>query len=111
MKTLSDKRLLEILNTAQEQYEGDCTVLESAMGALVWGRIVGWHGLRVIHSSRTFKRYEEILGIEFREVLPEQTEQSERLNGIRLAKKFKKFWQAISSGEISGRDAAKTTLA
>ena len=44
--------------------------LESALGALVVGRLVGWETLRIIHSNTTFNRMENILGLKFREPLP-----------------------------------------
>jgi hypothetical protein len=104
-KQLSDDKMLEIIEKAVKEYEGDFTVLESALGALVIGREVGWHGLRVCHSGRTFRRYEDILGIKFREVLPDRTKRSTRLRGIRIADGLGKFWQAISSGMIPAREA------
>lgn len=105
-KSMSDKRLLEIIEKACYEFEGDCTVLESAIGALVWGRVVGWKAIRLMHSGRTFKKYEEILFIKFKDELPEMTESSERMHGIRLLKKVGKYWQAITAGLISARDAA-----
>jgi hypothetical protein len=125
-KQLSDEKMLGIIEKAVKEYEGDFTVLESALGALVIGREVGWHGLRVCHSGRTFRRYEgevgwhglrvchsgrtfrryeDILGIKFREVLPDRTKHSTRLRGIRIADGLGKFWQAISSGMIPAREA------
>ncbi|HEV2295327.1 MAG TPA: hypothetical protein VGR35_15860 [Tepidisphaeraceae bacterium] len=104
-KQLSDEQMLKIIEKTVKNYEGDFTVLESALGALVIGREVGWQGLRVCHSGRTFKRYEEILDIKFRDVLPERTKHSTRLRGIRIADSIGKFWQAISSGMIPARDA------
>ncbi len=104
-KRVSDEKLLEIIEKASDNFEGDFTVLESAIGALIVGRTVGWHGLRVCHSGRTFHRYEEILDIKFREVLPDRTEQSTRLRGVRMADKIGKFWQAISAGMIPAREA------
>jgi hypothetical protein len=104
-KSLSDDDLLEIVKNACYEWEGDCTVFESAVGALCWGRVVGWHGLRLMHSSRTFKRYEEALGVKFRDVLPDRTAHSNRMNGIRLAEDMGKFWQVITAGMVPAKDA------
>jgi hypothetical protein len=102
---LSDEDFLEIVKDACHEFAGDTTVLESAIGALAWGRVVGWHGLRVMHSSRTFKKYEEILNIKFREKLKDRTIHSTRMNGIRLADGMGKFWQVITAGQVAGKDA------
>lgn len=104
---LTDEKLNEIVRAAWDEFHGDTTVLESAVGALVVGRIVGWKAVRLMHSGRTFKRYEEILGVKFREVLPDLTKESDRMNGIRLAKKLGKFWQVVTAGMVSARDAAQ----
>ena len=104
---LSDAEMLRIIDGAVEAFEGNSSLLESAIGALVFGRRVGWHGIRVMHSRVTFNRYEKILGIKFREVLPERGPDSECLRGIRVVDRIGKFWQAISSGLISSKDAAQ----
>lgn len=108
-KSMSDERLMEIIMEACHQFEGDSSVLETAIGALCWGRVVGWHGLRLMHSSRTFKRYEEILGIRFRDELPERTVHSTRMNGIKLAENLGKFWQVITAGQVKAKDAREAT--
>jgi hypothetical protein len=99
-ESLSDPKLVEIIKDACTRFQGNCAVLESAIGALCWGRVVGWHGVRVMHSSRTMRAYEKILGVKFREVLPPTTDHSERLAGIRMAKSLGKFWQVITAGMV-----------
>ena len=102
----TDREMLRIIDEAVNEFEGDAAVLESAIGALVVGRVVGWKALRLMHNGRTFKRYEEVLGVKFRDVLDEVTDQSERMMGYKLAQKMGKFWQAVSSGLIPAREAA-----
>lgn len=72
----------------------------------VWGRVVGWQPLRLMHAGRTFKHYERILNVKFKEELEPTTNESERMNGYWLAKKVGRFWQAVTSGLVSGREAA-----
>lgn len=105
-KRLSDEELMQILKVAMEEFRGDATVLESAIGALVFGREMGWQAIRLIHAGRTFKRYEDILRIKFREVLPERTKKSTRMRGIRIADTLGKFWQVVTAGMVKGREAA-----
>jgi hypothetical protein len=109
-KRMSDERLMEILQKACDDYEGDGGVLESAIGALVWGRVVGWHALRLMHTGRTFKKYEEILGVKLKEVLPERTEESLRMNGLRLAANIGKYWQVVTSGLVPAKKAAQVYI-
>ncbi len=111
MKQMTDAQMMKMIEHAWDKYEGDVTILESAVGALVLGRQIGWHGVRVIHSRMTYNRYEKILDVKFKEVLPPRGPESERLNGIRLIDKIGKFWQAISSGLISAKEAAQVELA
>src|SRR5688572_15557878 len=106
VKRMTDDEMLRIMDEACQEFEGDCSVLESALGALVFGREIGWHALRLMHSGRTYRRYEEILGVRFREVLQERTKQSERMMGIRMADKLGKFWQVVTAGQVSAREAA-----
>jgi hypothetical protein len=108
MKGLTDGKMLAIIDKAWEGYHGDVTVLNSAIGALVMGRRVGWHGIRVMYSRVTYNRYERLLGIKFRDVLPERGPDAERLRGIRIIDSIGKFWQAISSGLVSAKEAAQT---
>lgn len=105
--TLSDVEMLRIINQAFDGYRGDVGLLESAIGALVLGRRLGWHGIRVMHSRVTFNRYEKILGVKFREVLPDRGPDSAKLRGIRIVDGIGKFWQAMSSGLISAKDAGQ----
>jgi len=109
VKRMSDEKLLEIIAKAVEEFEGDCTVLESAIGALVFGREVGWQAIRLIHAGRTFKRYEQILGIKFREVLQERTDTSRRVTGIRMADSLGKFWQVVTAGMVPASKAKIVT--
>jgi hypothetical protein len=108
VKRMSDAELLRKIAKAWAAYEGDVTLLESAIGALVLGREVGWHGIRVMHSRGTFNKYERILKLRFREVLAARGPDSRRLHGIWLIEKLGKFWQALSGGLISAKEAALT---
>ena len=108
-KKLKDQTERTIENAMQE-FSGDMTVLESAIGARIVGHRFGWQALRVIHATRTLRKYEEVLGIKLRDVIPERTDDSRRVNGVRVADTFDKFWQAISSGKLSAKDARQVTV-
>src|SRR5688572_21501489 len=100
MKKLTNDRMEEIIEKAWKDYEGDCGVFMSAVGALAFARHVGWHGVRVCMSAATYRKYEKIIGHKFRDLVPDRTKDSRRINGIRLVEGFGKFWQALSGGMV-----------
>jgi len=106
-KQPTDEQMIEIVHNALEVYEGDATVMESAIGALFMGRILGWKALRVLHSNVTYHKYEKALGIRFIEVLPERTPHARMLNAVRIADAMGDFWAYITGGRVNrfeGRD-------
>jgi hypothetical protein len=105
MRRMSDERYATIIETAWAGFEGDCGVFQSAAGALAFGRLVGWQAVRVTMSAATFRKYEKVLGIRFRDELPDRiAPEAERVRGIELADKFGKFWQALSAGLIPAQE-------
>ena len=99
---------LEVICQAWHDYEGDTPIFASAAGALIVGRLMGYDGLKVMHSWRTLRKYEAVLGIKFDEVLEARTKDSRRLNGIRYAESFQAFWKAIAGGVAQMPDAKKS---
>lgn len=99
---LLNESLEAVIEKVSKEYTGDFTVLESAVGALVTGQLFGWKVLRMVHGSRTYARYEKILGLKFREVCPERTSLSSKSAAIKIADKVGDFW-AIAKGEKPGR--------
>lgn len=99
---MNKDELLRIVDTAIRGYQGDSTVLGSAIGALHIGLLIGWRPLRLIHSHRTFVRYEQILGLDFHEVLPEVGPLADKSLGWRIAKQAENFWDAVR-GSVPGR--------
>ncbi len=88
----------EVSNKIREafrQYKGDLTVFESAVGALYLGLFLGWRPLMIIHNPKTFKRYEKILNMSFREVMEEATPVADRSYGYRAAKALNNYWDVV----------------
>jgi hypothetical protein len=110
------ERILEedlvLIGEAWRDFEGQLEVFESAVGALMLGRLAGFDALRVVHGSRTLRRYEGVLcGISFKERLEPRTKDSMRVNGLRRAVEFKQFWKALGAGiasEPGAKDLART---
>lgn len=80
-------------------YTGQFDELEAALGMLHLGDHLGWKPLVLIHNKRTIRKYEEILGINIRELFPEEGPSAHRSIGYTIAKKIGNFWKAVS-GEI-----------
>lgn len=98
---MNDKELIRIIDTAIKDYSGQSNYLEGAIGALMFGRHVGWKPLLLIHDRKTLKRYESILGVEFREILPEVGEMANKSVAWKAAQKITNFWKAVS-GHTAG---------
>ena len=97
----NDDECLRIIETAFDQYVGDLTVMESAIGALFVGRFLGWKALRILHSNATYGKYEKALGVKFKEILPESTPHSRLMAGVRVLETAGDFWKTIVSGRIN----------
>ena len=88
-------------------YRGQADDISNALGALVFGQLYGWRGVYMTHSRAMIRRYESILGIKFRECMPERTDASQRILGVRIADEVGKFW-AVVKGEhyVTGKGYA-----
>lgn len=93
------KQLQEIELHAIAKFYGNLDELESALGFLRMGFQFGWKPMAILHSKRTFKKYEEILGINARELFPEVTPNSERHIGYSISVKLSNFWKIVNSEE------------
>jgi hypothetical protein len=97
------KQLQEIELNAIARFHGQMDEIESAIGFLRLGFQVGWKPLAIVHSKKTFKKYEEILGINAHEIFQEETIASDRINGYAIAKKLANFWKIVN-GEQPVKD-------
>jgi len=93
------QQLHEIELDALARFNGMTDEVESAIGFLHLGFQIGWKPLAVLHSKVTFRKYETILGINAREIFPEETPASDRSRGYRFVKTLSNFWKAVN-GEI-----------
>ena len=86
-----EAQLKEIENNAIADFKGDLTQLENALGMLRLGHHLGWKTLYLIHSKKTVRKYEDILGIRIRDVFPETGLSSYRSIGFNLPFVFPTF--------------------
>jgi len=92
--------LERIEKEAIAKFSGQLDQLNAALGMLRMGDHFGWRVLYIIHSKRTIRKYEEILGIKIRELFPEEGPSADRSIGYRIAKEFGNFWKAVSGDLI-----------
>ncbi len=89
----------DVVDTAVTNFQGGADELENAIGMYMIGRHVGWRVLVLIHSKRTIKKYEDILGINVREEFPEEGPNVAKSIGYRIAKGVSNFWKVVSGEE------------
>ena len=88
-----------LFDEAVHNFTGPFDELESALGMYALGRHVGWKVLFILHSKKTVKKYEDILGISVREEFQEEGPESLRSVGYSIAKTFSNFWKVVSGEE------------
>ncbi len=93
---MKDKDLIKHFDSRMDTFKGQIPTLESAIGALIVGRRFGWKVLYLVHDKKTIRKYEDILGIRFREEVEPSEDLSEKSLAFRLQKKISNFWKAVS---------------
>ncbi len=100
------KQLSEIQENAIAGFTGQLDELESALGMLTMGHHFGWKVLYLIHSKKTIRKYEDILGIKIRDIFPEKGPSSYRSYGLNIAERIGNFWK-VAGGDIKIPDRRK----
>lgn len=95
----------KLIDEATRNFTGNLEELESAVGMYVLGHHMGWKVLHLIHSKRTIKKYEDILGIRVTETFDAVGPDAERALAYQIIVKASNFWKAVSGEEkIDGVD-------
>lgn len=84
--------------------------LESALGMYMIGFHFGWKVLYIIHSKKTVRKYEQLLGIDVRKVFDEFGPDADRTNAYALITTVSNFWKLVSGEEKPARDIDKRSL-
>lgn len=100
-KPIHVSKIISHVDKVIETYSGDAKELEQAIGVWILGRRFGWRVILLIHDRKTLAKYEKILGIEFRNELPEIGDLAEKSVAWKAVKKVSNFWKAVR-GEITG---------
>lgn len=94
-----------------DNYQGDGNALAHAIGYLVLGRYVGWRVIRIICSKDTCAKHQKILGIDFKEVLPERGHFARKSRALSFLDKAGGFWDYVRrSGPIPGLNASRSSF-
>lgn len=101
MADITPKQMTDISLEAVDRFKGYIPQLEGAIGALFVGKRVGWKVLYLIHDKKTLRQYESLLGIKFREALPEVGPKAHKSVAWVALEGIKNFWKAVK-GEIPG---------
>jgi len=107
---MTSDELDEYIDTLMDDYKGDLVELSNAIGAVKLGHRFGWRVLRIVISSKTYTKHQRVLGLSFKDVLPELTKDSQRSAGYQLVVKLNNFWDVVR-GEASIDPKIKSTLA
>lgn len=84
--------------------------IESAIGMYALAHHVGWKVLYLVHSKKTIRKYEDILGIKLSEVFEEFGPDAHRTNAYRIIKAVSNFWKLVSGDEKSPVDLDKKQI-
>lgn len=92
MATMTNEQLDSHVNNLMITFHGDLSDLYSAVGALNLGKVYGWRVLKIIINPITYRKYEKILCLSFKDVLSETTDYSYRSYGYKMAMEIGKYW-------------------
>lgn len=92
---LPPELLQQLSDDAIRRFSGDGRILESAIGCLQLGRFYGWRVMLLLHAQPTVKKYEDILGVDLRDVLPEFSSKTHKSMGFRVYWHSKRFWDSV----------------
>ena len=73
--------------------------LESALGMYMLARHFGWKVLYLVHSRKTIKKYEEILGIKLSDHFDPLGPDADRTNAKKVIDAVTNFWRLVSGEE------------
>lgn len=93
----------DLIDNVINNYTGDARVLESAIGCYLFGLMYGWKVLYLIHSKATLRRYQQILGFKFRELVPEIGELAHKSEAYQtmLDRNTSSFWKYVNQKGIT----------
>ena len=101
-------KLQKIVERASIDFTGVFDELESALGMLMLGRLVGWRVLVLIHSKSTLRKYEKILDINVREFFEPEGPLTHKSASYVFLQKLGSFWKGVS-GDVKVENRRELT--
>ena len=101
MHPMSEKQLVDLIDKAIKNFQGNSDSLSGAIGYLMIGRKFGWRVMFFMHTQGTVRKYEQILGIKTRDLMPEEGPYAKKAAVYQAIKKVSNFWKAVK-GEVAG---------
>jgi len=106
-----DEKLAAHLNERIRVFQGNFDSLESALGALVIGRVAGWRVLRLLHAPKTYRFYEGILDLDFQgvfpwsgePVMPERGPYAKKSVALKITDTVGGYWDMVKTGDARKR--------
>lgn len=92
---LNEYEFQKLLEDTVKNYRGDGSVLLSALGALVLGYFYGWRVLSLVTSEKTYRKYQNAIGVIFKDVMPERGRYAHKSIGLAVVDKFENFWRVV----------------
>jgi len=93
---MTDSELLAHIDKVAADFQGEAPQIYAAIGATMACRSYGWRVVRLTTASSVYTRHQRIMGLDFKEIFPEETELSSKSYGYKMVKKLDKFWQAVN---------------
>lgn len=96
---MTPEQLTNQIESIVTEYTGSVHDLYSAIGVLAVGDKLGWRVLRITLNTRTYLKYQQILGVDFKEIFPEEGVHSRKSVALDIVKKFHNFWNVVKGIE------------
>lgn len=94
---LDSQFIHQIIKEAMIRHNGNIFEINHAIGWLMTGLYIGWRPMRLLTAKKTFRNYEKILNIEFKNVMPEVGPMADNLAAWRFYKEKKgNFWKLVT---------------
>ena len=97
----TNQELAKIAEQAAIKFKGNANELESAIGLLFVGQQYGWKVMLLVHDKKTIRKYEKILDVSIREIMPDVGPKADKSLAWNAVQKVSNFWKAVK-GEITG---------
>lgn len=97
----TNQELLELVShrlslPSKETGITDLGIVEGAVGALFVGQYYGLRILRILHSAKTLRQYEQFLGATFEELIPQHGEFIDRSLAWNFVTTARQYWDLVS---------------